>query len=274
MIHRPFPQFIRRLSWVVPLVATLATAPLLAAPLTDGQFAQGLTYWQSAGDVSAGAVAPAELPAATSPWALLGTASVSFEDDAPAMAGAANLTGNAPLAAGGPLESPLGLLPGSLDRPDLTRWTYEGSVLWQTFDAQAGDTVSVHWNVFTRALATAQPGDVADTAWMIWNEAGQTQWLALGDTSAGPWTQDGTTPWWQHGWQTTMLTVQSSGPVVLGFAIADVNSFETTSVLAIDSVVQTSAVSEPESIALVMAGWLVVASRLRRRHRARASDAR
>ncbi|HEX5371274.1 MAG TPA: hypothetical protein VFW84_00925 [Aquabacterium sp.] len=240
-----------------------------AAPLSNGRFDQGLSAWSTAGDVSVHtqASAPADLPLDAGSWALLGTGSLSFPDDAPAAPGQFNLSGTNVVPALGDLEASLGLAADALMDSDANRVALEGSALWQHFDVRQGDTLSFDWRLFSRGLPG--PGDEADTAWLVWQLGGSTQWVPLTRTDDSTLTSAGG-GWWSSARQGHSLLAAHSGMATLGLIMADVNSYDTTSVLAIQQVVLTSAVPEPGSVELILAGLLMLvfmSVRLHRRHR-------
>lgn len=250
------------------LLGALALASSLtqAAPLNNGGFALGLSAWSSAGDVSVHTQAspPAGLPLDAGSWALLGTGSLGFPDDAPAAPGQFNLSGTDVVPALGDLEASLGLAADALTNGDASRMALEGSVLWQSFDVRQGDTLSFDWRLFSRGLPG--PGDEADTAWLVWQLGGSTQMVQLastGGTTLAPAGGD----WLSNTRQSHSLQVSSSGMATLGLIMADVNSFDTTSVLAIQHVALTSAVPEPGTVELILAGLLMLVFMSVRQHR-------
>ena len=119
------------------LLGTLIANPAAAAVI-NGDFAAGLTGWDSLGDVAVSAGA-----------ARLSTASLDV-DDFPAAAGAFNLSGNAaaPVGQPGGVEEFAGLALGQLDPDPLNgSWAFEGSALRQTLAVRAGDTLSFDWGL-------------------------------------------------------------------------------------------------------------------------------
>lgn len=234
-------------------VLTLGTALAQAAPLQNGSFDTGLTAWSTAGDVAAQGAS-----------LLLSTATTFDQDDAPELAGAFNLSGQNPTLAGNDLEANLGLAPGALDQPTLDRFAYEGSAAWQSFSVQAGDTLAFDWQLLTRP--TLGPIELPDTAWLVWQQGAQTQLIKLADTLSVP-LSNSTNGWLASGVEHHNVLAQASGQVKLGFVIADVNSFDTTSLLSIQHVVQTSAVPEPGTVMLVLAGLAMMLFMQRRQER-------
>lgn len=255
-------RFIRSLSLGALAVAASATQ---AAPLANGDFAQQLDGWQHAGDVATTGTSPLPLGLGASAWAVLGTASTQYVDDIGAtQPGGFNLSGHDVLGAQGPLESNLGLDANALNDDLLGRYALEGSALWQSFDVAQGDTLHINWQLLSRG--PAGQGDQADTAWVVWQLAGQTQLIRLGDTGSLETLQSSSTGWLSLGPASFSLSASQSGRATLGFLVADINSYDTTSVLAVQGVAVTPAVPEPASVALLLSGVAVVGgTRLRRR---------
>ncbi|MFT3856049.1 MAG: hypothetical protein QM742_00530 [Aquabacterium sp.] len=237
------------------LTALCSTA--YAAPLTNGDFSQGTTGWQLAGDASVqqGSLWGIELGPA--PWLVLGTATTWTDDDAPQAAGAFNVSGHDPLAAGAAdgLEAFAGLTTSALGAN-----VYEGSAAQRTLDVQAGQRVSFTWRVLTRDNGSR--ANEADTAWLVTQSGSQSEAQVQALADIGTQTMSSTaTGWLDSGAQHHSFTIHQTGTLTLGWLIADVQSFGNTSLLMIGDV-QVSAVPEPQALGLMLAGlWTVRAVR-------------
>lgn len=242
---------------------TLGLASLAqATPLLNGHFNDGLNGWSATGDVAVtqGGLF-GELDLGATPRLVLGTASTSFQDDAPAATGHYNASGHDTAAGGLDLEGSLNLAGGALDDADNGQFVFEGSSASQTFEVQAGSTLHFDWQLFTREGAHGL--NLGDTAWMVLTTAAGTQVLKLGDTASLSLIDVG------RGWSTSTLTARSytfsqAGTVSLAWAVGDINDSGTTSLLSIGNV-SVNAVPEPQAVALLLAGLAVTGSALRRR---------
>ncbi len=243
----------------------LAAASLLAASTASAAQAASLTSWLSIGDVSQASALANPQAGSTAPSVnlgsqayLLGTASLGFEDDAPLPAGALNQSGNNVVDSNA-LTSALSLPGAALDNDAAGLYAMEGSALFNTFTVHAGDTLSFDWRLLAQASAGGEP--VPDTAWLVLGSSV----IKLMDGSSLSTVNAG---WLDSSVQHSQYTFSTGGTVKIGFAIADVNSFDTTSMLAIQNVALTNAaVPEPESLALLLAGLGVLAAvRKKRKH--------
>lgn len=235
------------------LVAT-TTLALAALGSQAAAIPLDLAQWNPQGDVSVQTGQVLGLPLGTAPTLVLGTASLAYQDDAPALAGAFNVSGQEVVSAGFDLEAGVGLAPGALDDATLGP-AYEGSsALWHG-QVQAGDTIAFNWRLLTTGHTSPTP--LPDTAWVIWQQGGNTSATRLADTENTPMSPISGV-WLDSGWQGWRFTATQAGAFSLGFAVADVNSFDASSVLAIQHITQTSAVPEPGSVLLVLAGLAVM----------------
>jgi hypothetical protein len=96
--------------------------------------------------------------------------------------------------------------------------------------------------------------------------------IKLADVLSAPMgTTAGANGWLSTGAQQYTLSATSSGTARLGFVVADMDSYDTTTVLAVSNVTQTSAVPEPSTILLVLAG-LAMMVYMSRRQKARREE--
>lgn len=204
-----------------------------AMAVTNGSFNDGLNGWSALGDVNlqAGAI-------------LMTTASVDFEDDFPEAAGAFNASGNAAaeVAVVGGVEDFIGIPLGALDSNE--QFAFEGSVLKQTFNVNAGDTLSFNWNFFTNETSTG-----ADYAFVSINGALTTLATPLDAANSSlPYA-------YTTGFQTFSQTFDAASSVTLAFGVVDVNDYNVTSALWFDNVaLNVAVVPEPETYAMLLAG--------------------
>lgn len=260
----------KKLQHIAAAVAlcVIGTAPALAqgTTVTNGDFTSGLTQgWTSHGDVSV---------LGANNLAALTTASVAFDDDAPLPAGFNNNSGTAAVdffdpAAAGQLG---GISFASLDAAGGGS-TFEGSAIRQDFFATAGDTLTV---TFDWAFLSTEAGPLAnpDFAFIAVNDtvvkfvdafsapAVSTFTGSFGDLNQVAW-----------GWTSASYsyTAASSGAVSLVLGLADIGDSSYTSELRVDNI-SVSAVPEPETFAMLLAGLGLVGAFTRRR-KAQASQA-
>lgn len=217
--------------------AVLALCSLSAqAQISNGGFNTDLSGWTLHGDASLRSGGAPE-----------GAGQLWLGSDALADPGSLNLSGNDPLAAGGPLEAALGLSAGALDTLDGA--AFEGSLAGQSFTAQAGEVLSFQWN-FSTSENSSDPA-LADYGFVVVDgtlytlasvaDASQSASFAgyLGDT----------------GVQQFSLALTSSGSHQLYFGVVDLGDYTVGSALAVDAVqVSASPVPEPQPAALLLAG--------------------
>lgn len=224
---------------------SLASAVAHAAPLNT---------WQTAGDVTQNTQLGAISLGSTS--YLLGTANLNAADDAPLPAGALNLSSQNPLETAD-LTAAIGLPGSSLDDETNGHFAYEGSAMFNTWNIQAGDTLSLDWRLFGQINTSAMP--TPDAAWLI---LGNTA-IKLADIDS---LRTVNNTWLDSGTQHISHTFTQTGPMKIGFVVADVDSYDTTSVLALQNIGLTAAVPEPEGVALALTGLLILGRISRRSH--------
>lgn len=239
--------------------ATLFAANAHAAPVLN---TANLTGWSSAGDVAVSTTGTIGLTLNETSL-LLGTAVTDAQDDAPAAAGAYNISLNNPVAGGSTLETSVGLAPGALDDNTNFHYAAEGSSAWKDFSVTAGDTLKVDWQLFARPDTGTSGIPLPDTAWLVWTQGASTQLVKLADVLSTP-TSAISNGWLASGAQQYTLSATSTGTARLGFVVADMDSVDTTTVLSISNVVQTSAVPEPSTVLLVLAGLVMMVYMSRR----------
>lgn len=234
-------------------VFALASASAMAQSTTfqNGSFVTGLTGWSTAGDV--------QVTTAGRKIAILSNASLDFEDDAPLGNGFNNNSGTP--AVDFSFSSDLAGVPvGSLD---IGGFSYEGSALRQDFMATAGDqlTVKFDWAFLSADTTNVDYGFVAINDTVVSFVNINSNPLAssftgdFGDFSVASWvfTENSYT-----------YTAASSGLVSLVIGVVDINDYLGTSELRIDNV-SVSAVPEPETYAMLLAGLGLVGAYTRRR---------
>ncbi|MFN3887371.1 MAG: PEP-CTERM sorting domain-containing protein [Aquabacterium sp.] len=236
--------------------SSILRAAAIAAGLTlaSTAFAAPVTGLTTLGDVTqASTLGSINLGG---PAYLLGTASTAFEDDAPLPAGALNLSGTA-AADIADLSVALGVAGSAFNDEDNGLFAYEGSALFTTLNVQAGDTLSLSWRLLGRPDNGPLP--TFDAAWLL---VGQNA-IRLGDTATATVGQDG---WLDTGLQQLSYSFSQAGLVRIGLVVADIGSFDGTSVLAVQNLAVTAAVPEPGSTVLALSALGVLAGlRARRR---------
>jgi hypothetical protein len=250
-------------------LASLFTAAAHAVPVLNTPNVANLTGWTSAGDVALRSDGTAGLTLSESSL-LLSTATTDTQDDFPASAGAFNVSGNNPVAGGSTLETSVGLTPGALDDNTSFHFAMEGSSAWKEFSVLAGDTLKVDWQLFARPDTGTSGIPLPDTAWLVWSQGANTQLFKLADVLSAPMgnTADAN-GWLSTGPQHYTLNATSNGTARLGFVVADMDSFDTTTVLAVSNVVQTSVVPEPSTVLMVLAGLVMMVFMNRRQNNRR-----
>ncbi len=219
-----------------------------AMAVTNGNFSNGLTGWSTLGDVKHqfGSVA-------------LTNASSIYEDDFPELAGAFNASGNdvALAAVAGGIEEFSGLPLGTLDLNAIDA-AFEGSVIKQTFNVNAGDTLSFNWNFFTNEAPTGN-----DYAFIVIN--GVVTLLANPTMAMSPSVGFAFTTGYQSfstGMQSYSQSFSSATSVTLAFGVVDVADAGVSSALWIDNV---AVVPEPDTYAMLLAGFGLIGFTARHR---------
>jgi hypothetical protein len=236
------------------LAAALVAGPTALAQTNSG-FEAGLSGWTTLGDVS---TLPrlALLPDGGVSAAVATTASFADVDDSPLGAGALNASGSAPLAAGGALETGLGLAPGALD---LDGTAYEGSALSQRLFVSSGDTLSFRWRF------ASNDGLSGDFAFLSVGD----RVVRLGGVELLPGTPVAD---WSRGasaWQDGSYLFTTTGELQIGFGVVDIGDFTASSAVAIDSLAITP-VPGPAAAFVLAAGLALSGAISRRRRRDRA----
>lgn len=212
-------------SLIAALVGLAVQSPAVA--VLNGDFSAGLVDWTSTGDV-----------AVQSEAAILTTASASFDDDFPALAGAFNVSGLEPAPTGLDLEAALGLAPNAFG----AEFT-EGSALSQTLTFQAGDVLSFNYQLFTNESASdVTPRDAAFV--VLGDSILPLTSFAAASLPSSPFTAQTASDVFQY-------TFASSGTALFGIVLLDQGDFAVSSALQIDNIALT-AIPEPQTYALLV----------------------
>ncbi|NJL78238.1 MAG: PEP-CTERM sorting domain-containing protein [Richelia sp. RM2_1_2] len=207
-----------------------------------------LGSWTRVGDVDA-----------TGNQANISTASFTAQDDFPQGAGAFNYSGNNPVAAGGAIETAVGLNPGGLDNPAAPFFgaAFEGSAITTNLNVRQGDRLSFDWNFLTNDT-------LDDYAFFVAN--GVITTLAnVSDASNSSSTNFNS----ETGARTFNYTFANAGNYQVGIGIVDIGDFSSTSALQISNA-QTEPVPEPLTIfgTAVAGGFGVMLRRKRSKNQA------
>jgi hypothetical protein len=241
---------------IVLCIASAAPAMAQGTTFTNGNFAGGsLASWTTDGDV---------LVVGTNKVAALTTASVEFQDDLPLDAGFNNNSGTAAVDFSS-APNLAGVSFASLDTAG-GEATYEGSAIRQDFFATAGDTLTVKfdWTFLSTETGT---GTKADFGFLAINgtvfkfvDAFSAPVSSQFNSTFGDFNQ---VSW---GWANASYTytAASTGAVSLVLGVVDVGDYNSTSELRIDNI-SVSAVPEPESYAMLLAGLGLMGAIARKR---------
>ncbi|AFY48167.1 hypothetical protein Nos7524_2325 [Nostoc sp. PCC 7524] len=235
------------LGWVTPAQAAIL----------NGGFSNGLSQWETTGDVSI-----------FQGQALLTNASSTLEDDFPEPAGKFNFS-STEVSYIGDLETFVGVNPF-----DLGEYATEGSALKQTFTAQAGDILSLNWKFLTNE-ETPDVFGTNDAAFVILKnlDSAISTVIGLGDTN-GVFGSPSTNLDFlaETGMNIFKSQPLAAGNYLLGFAIVDDFDTSVTSALLVGDVKLqsdiTRTVPEPAmTLSLGAAFGLLVLQKLQQRQK-------
>ena len=232
------------------LAAAFAGTQASAAPLQNGDFATGSLApgWTAAGNTSVENLLAGPAPSGKPFQAFIGNVGVSLY---------ALGSGSALPEAG--LSAALGLATGQLaglkQAGDIGDVAF-GSAIQQSFTANAGDQVSFNWNFLSDESSNANGNDFA---FLLFD--GTLTRLANTFTPQQPTATVFTS---ESGFQPSSFAISTSGLHSIAFGVVDVNGALGASALLVDDV-RVTAVPEPSSVMLLLAGLAVVAVTARRR---------
>lgn len=246
----------------------LIAVAALCALGAPAAFAQGTTFangnfdggslanWTVEGDVSV--IGSRKAVALT-------TASVSNQDDYPLQEGANNLSGTAAVD----FSSAASFANLSIDSFDIGGFAYEGSAIRQEFTAIAGNTLTVNfdWTFLSAEKAVGNIPANPDFGFLAINGTVVKIIDALSAPAVGQF--DGNFVGFDDsGWVWTTnsysYTPTTTGLVSLALGVVDIGDYNYTSELRVDNIT-VSAVPEPESYAMLLAGLAFIGGIARRR---------
>jgi hypothetical protein len=234
------------------LAAALSmTTPLMAATLTNGDFAGGsLASWTVTGNASSENLLAGAAPSGNAFQAFIGNVGVSVY-----------ALGNGAAVPVSTLNSALGLSAGALDglkQAGDTGSVAFGSAIQQSFTANAGQKLQFNWNFLSDE--TSNPAG-NDFAFLLLD--GNLTRIANTFTTQGPTSTVFTN---ETGYQPFSLVIPTSGLHTVAFGVVDVNGALGASAMLVDNV-RVAAVPEPGSVVLMAAGLVMVAGVVARRSR-------
>ena len=237
---------------IVWSAALLACAPAFAAPLANGNFGSGtLPPWSATGNASVENLLAGPAPSGNPFQAFIGNVGVSVY-----------ALGSGAAVPAATLQSALGLAPGALDTLKIagdTGTVAFGSAVQQSFTANAGDQLRFNWNFLSDETSNHAGNDFA-----FLSIDGNLQRIANTFTTSGPTSTVFTN---ETGYHTFSTVIPWGGAHNVAFGVVDVNGAIGASAVLIDDV-RVTAVPEPGSVALTLAGLAMLAGIMRTRGRA------
>ncbi len=230
------------------LAAVFVGTQASAASLQNGDFATTSLApgWTATGNASVNSLLAA--PSGKPFQAFIGNAGASLYGFGPGSA-----MGEAALSAA------LGLPAGGLDslkQPGDVGNVVLGSAIQQSFTANAGDQISFNWNFLSDESSNANGNDFA---FLLFD--GTLTRLANTFTASGPTLSVFT---YETGFKSMSFALPASGAHSIAFGVVDVDDALGASALLVDNVTVT-AVPEPSSVMLLLAGLALVGVTARRR---------
>ncbi|XHR30514.1 MAG: PEP-CTERM sorting domain-containing protein [Chthoniobacteraceae bacterium] len=221
-------------------IAPTALALFVASASASTIDYSNLSNWTSTGDVATTGNGSISLTNASS----------TYTDDYDSSGNAIklNLSGTDPVTAGGTLENAVGVQIGGLDL-DAVNQAEEGSAVTLTLTVNVGDTLTIDWNMLTND--TTASGIGADYFFLTVN--GQLQILG----SSGSASQASTSANYAaaSGAQEATYVFTEAGTVTVGLGVVDVGDYANSTEVDLSEVtVTTTAVPEPQTYAMILAG--------------------